>query len=61
MYYLILKKSKEKKTKVSKVRVELETYRHSSYNTTVTPRAGHCFPDRVTFFFELCHATRPNL
>jgi len=43
------------------VRVELKTYRHSSYNTTVTPRAGHCFPDRVTFFFELCHATRPNL
>jgi len=28
---------------------------------TVAPQAGQRFPDKVTFFFVLRHATRPNL
>jgi len=31
------------------------------YHLTITPRVGQCVPDKMTFFFVLRHATRPNV
>jgi len=46
-----LKKSKETKTKVGK----------TIGIAAVSPRAGQCFPDKVTLLFILRHATRLNI
>jgi len=46
--------------KVGKVRVEPKTISIVAV-TPVTPPVGQRFPDKVTFFLVLRHATRPNL
>jgi len=49
--------------KVSKARAEPQTIGIAAvqYHITITPRAGQHVPDKVTFFFVLRHATRPNI
>ena len=58
-------KKQRKKQNESK-QGEIRTANHwhiATEHLTITPRAGQCVPDQVTFlfFFVLCHATRPNV